>query len=74
MVDWIIFPVLLKMFLLCFTGRGVFAKGSICEGDFVVECRGDMINDAESQRRRKLYHGSCAAFMFAFKWRGKTWW
>ncbi|XP_037391636.1 uncharacterized protein LOC119263482 isoform X4 [Pygocentrus nattereri] len=54
-------------------GRGVFAKGSICKGDFVVEYRGDMINDAESQRRRKLYHPSCAAFMFAFKWRGKTW-
>ena len=65
--------VLLKMFLL-FTGRGVFAKGTICKGDFVVQYRGDMISDAESQRRRKLYHPSCAAFMFAFKWRGKTWW
>ena len=58
----------------CFTGRGVFAKGLIRKGDFVVEYRGDMINDAESQRRRKLYHPSCAAFMFAFKWKGKTWW
>ncbi|KAL6476808.1 hypothetical protein MHYP_G00153070 [Metynnis hypsauchen] len=54
-------------------GRGVFAKGFICKGDFVVEYRGDMINDAQSQRRRKLYRPSCAAFMFAFKWRGKTW-
>ncbi|CAG5864309.1 unnamed protein product, partial [Menidia menidia] len=25
-----------------------------------------MINDAESQRRKKLYHSSCLAFMFAF--------
>ncbi|XP_067234422.1 uncharacterized protein [Chanodichthys erythropterus] len=54
-------------------GRGVFAKSSFCKGDFVVEYRGDMINDAELQRRRKRYHASCAAFMFDFKWRGKTW-
>ncbi|KAI4889246.1 hypothetical protein NFI96_027659 [Prochilodus magdalenae] len=54
-------------------GRGVFAKSPICKGDFVVEYRGDIINDAESQRRRRLYHPSCAAFMFAFKWKGKTW-
>ncbi|XP_048846147.1 uncharacterized protein LOC125717126 isoform X19 [Brienomyrus brachyistius] len=52
-------------------GRGIFAKGLICKGDFVVEYRGEMINNAESQRRRKLYHPSCTAFMFAFKWRGK---
>ncbi|XP_067278152.1 uncharacterized protein [Pseudorasbora parva] len=54
-------------------GRGLFAKGVFCKGDFVVEYRGDMINDAELQRRRKRYHASCAAFMFDFKWRGKTW-
>ncbi|XP_056118254.1 uncharacterized protein LOC130095524 [Rhinichthys klamathensis goyatoka] len=54
-------------------GRGLFAKGDFCKGDFVVEYRGDMINDAELQRRRKRYHASCAAFMFDFKWRGKTW-
>lgn len=74
MNEWIGFPVLEKMFLLSFTGRGVFAKGSICMGDFVAEYRGDRINDAESQRRGKLYHPSCTAFMFSFKWRGKTWW
>ncbi|XP_039677045.1 uncharacterized protein LOC120571949 isoform X2 [Perca fluviatilis] len=54
-------------------GRGVFAKTSICKGDFVVEYRGDIINDTESQGRRKLYHPSCAAFMFVFKWKEKTW-
>lgn len=54
--------------------NGVFAKSSFCKGDFVVEYRGDMINDAELQRRRKCYHASCAAFMFDFKVRGKTWW
>lgn len=60
--------------LLSFAGRGIFAKSLICKGDFVVEYRGDMINHTESQRRRKIYHSSCTAFMFDFKWRGKTWW
>ncbi len=59
------------MLLLSFTGHGVFVKGLICKGDLVVEYRGDMIDDAESQQRRKLYHPSCAAFMFAFQWKGK---
>ncbi|XP_073342690.1 uncharacterized protein [Pagrus major] len=54
-------------------GRGVFAKGTISRGQFVAEYRGDMINDAEYQSRRRVYHPTCAAFMFAFKWRGKTW-
>ncbi|XP_029918133.1 N-lysine methyltransferase KMT5A-A-like [Myripristis murdjan] len=61
------------MFIFCFTGRGVFAKSPICKGYFVLEYRGDIINDAESQRRKRVYHESCAAFMFAFKWRGKIW-
>lgn len=64
----------IQLLKLCFTGRGIFAKGPICKGDFVVEYRGDMISDAEAQRRRKLYNPVCAAFMFAFNWRGKTWW
>ncbi|XP_059406406.1 uncharacterized protein LOC132141148 isoform X2 [Carassius carassius] len=54
-------------------GRGLFAKDSICKGEFVVEYRGDIINDGELQDRRKRYHTSSAAFMFEFKWRGKTW-
>ncbi|XP_016300861.1 N-lysine methyltransferase KMT5A-A-like [Sinocyclocheilus anshuiensis] len=49
-------------------GRGLFAKGSFCKGDFIVEYRGEMM-----ERRRKLYHPSCAVFLFQFKWRGKTW-
>uniref|UniRef100_A0AAV2J0M4 SET domain-containing protein n=1 Tax=Knipowitschia caucasica TaxID=637954 RepID=A0AAV2J0M4_KNICA len=53
--------------------RGLFAVGSICKGDFVVEYRGDLIDDAEAERRRKVYHPSCAAFFFLFKWIGKTW-
>ncbi|XP_056329075.1 histone-lysine N-methyltransferase SETD5-like [Danio aesculapii] len=54
-------------------GRGLFAKGSFCKGDFVVEYRGEFINNAELERRRKIYHPSCSIFMFEFKWRGKTW-
>ncbi|XP_070401390.1 N-lysine methyltransferase KMT5A-like isoform X1 [Nothobranchius furzeri] len=54
-------------------GRGIFAKGSFCQGDFVVEYRGDRITEAESERRQKLYHPSCAGFFFfVFKWHGKT--
>lgn len=74
MAEWMALPVLLKLLLLSSTGRGVFAKGTISRGQFVAEYRGDMINDAEYQSRRRVYHPSCAAFMFAFKWRGKTWW
>ncbi|KAM3618408.1 uncharacterized protein V6R79_020019 [Siganus canaliculatus] len=60
-------------FINAVKGRGLFAKRSIDKSDFVVEYRGDMIDDAEAQRRRKLYHSACASFMFAFKWKGKTW-
>ncbi|KAL1268690.1 hypothetical protein QQF64_034053 [Cirrhinus molitorella] len=34
---------------------------------------GELINQEELERRRKLYHPSCGVFMFEFKWRGKTW-
>ncbi|XP_051285298.1 uncharacterized protein LOC127379576 isoform X6 [Dicentrarchus labrax] len=54
-------------------GRGIFALSSFSKGDFVLEYRGDMIDNAESQRRRRIYHPSCVAFMFSFKWRGRTW-
>uniref|UniRef100_A0A9J7XPJ6 SET domain-containing protein n=1 Tax=Cyprinus carpio carpio TaxID=630221 RepID=A0A9J7XPJ6_CYPCA len=54
-------------------GRGLFTNGSFSKGDFIVEYRGELINYAELERRRKLYHPSCAVFMFEFKWRGKTW-
>ncbi|XP_030220441.1 uncharacterized protein LOC115558817 isoform X3 [Gadus morhua] len=54
-------------------GRGVFATSKFPRGEFVVEYRGDMINDVEAQRRRKVFHPSCTAFFFAFKWRGKFW-
>ncbi|XP_069033786.1 N-lysine methyltransferase KMT5A-A-like isoform X1 [Embiotoca jacksoni] len=54
-------------------GRGIFALRPFCKGEFVVEYRGDMISDAESQRRRKVYHPACTAFFLPFKWRGKKW-
>lgn len=64
------------LFLLFFSlkGRGVFATSKFLSGEFVVEYRGDMIDDVEAQRRRKVFHPSCTAFFFAFKWRGKFWW
>ncbi|XP_034036862.1 N-lysine methyltransferase KMT5A-A-like [Thalassophryne amazonica] len=60
-------------FINAVKGRGLFAAGSFCKGEFVVEYRGDLVDDAEAERRRKVYHPSCAAFFFLFKWRGKTW-
>uniref|UniRef100_H3BWY3 SET domain-containing protein n=1 Tax=Tetraodon nigroviridis TaxID=99883 RepID=H3BWY3_TETNG len=54
-------------------GRGVFTKAKISKGQFVAEYRGDIINDSEYQCRRRVDHPSCAAFMFAFRWRGETW-
>jgi SET domain-containing protein len=50
--------------IVFFTGRGVFAKGSISQGDFVLEYRGDRIPVVEAQRRRLIYHESCTAFLF----------
>ncbi|KAL1250962.1 hypothetical protein QQF64_018758 [Cirrhinus molitorella] len=44
------------------------------KGDFIAEYMGELINQEELERRRKLYHPSCGVFMFEFKWRGKTWW
>ncbi|XP_041833038.1 uncharacterized protein LOC121634460 [Melanotaenia boesemani] len=54
-------------------GRGIFAKTSIYKEEFVVEYRGERITEDEAERRRRVYHPDCAAFMFAFKWQGKTW-
>ncbi|XP_040904809.1 N-lysine methyltransferase KMT5A-A-like [Toxotes jaculatrix] len=56
-----------------FKGRGVFAKTCFQKGDFVVEYRGELINGAESERRRKIYHSRCAIFMFDFHWQNTTW-
>ncbi|XP_077073859.1 uncharacterized protein LOC143738123 [Siphateles boraxobius] len=54
-------------------GRGVFALSPFLKGDFVVEYRGERIDSAESQARRKKYHPSQAVFMFDFYWHGKQW-
>ncbi|XP_034554106.1 uncharacterized protein LOC117823139 isoform X2 [Notolabrus celidotus] len=54
-------------------GRGVFALASFSKGDFVLEYRGDLIDGAETNRRRSIYHPACLAFMFSFKWRRKKW-
>lgn len=59
---------------LCSLGRGVFAKAHFQKGDFVVEYRGELINSEESQRRRRIYHASCAVFMFDLYWRERAWW
>ncbi|KAL1268592.1 hypothetical protein QQF64_033955 [Cirrhinus molitorella] len=42
-------------------------------GDFVVEYRGELIDAAEAEHRRKLYHNASSIFMFDFMWKWKTW-
>ncbi|XP_064208087.1 uncharacterized protein LOC135263699 isoform X2 [Anguilla rostrata] len=54
-------------------GRGVFALAPFSKGDFVVEYKGQLIDPAEAQRRRRIYHSSCTVFMYDFLWHGKTW-
>ncbi|CAL8291717.1 unnamed protein product [Gadus morhua 'NCC'] len=59
-------------FINAVKGRGVFTIGSFSKGDFIVEYRGDLINDGEAQKRR-IYNPACSGFLFTFKWGGKTW-
>ncbi|KAK1904859.1 N-lysine methyltransferase KMT5A [Dissostichus eleginoides] len=61
------------MYINSFKGRGVFATSHFQKGDFVVEYRGELVNSEESQRRRRIYHVSCAVFMFDFYWQERTW-
>nr|XP_055065244.1 uncharacterized protein LOC129447504 [Misgurnus anguillicaudatus] len=54
-------------------GRGIFTLAAFNQGDFVVEYRGELIDEAEAEHRRKLYHNACSIFMFDFIWKRKTW-
>ncbi|ROI46639.1 N-lysine methyltransferase KMT5A [Anabarilius grahami] len=54
-------------------GRGIFTLAVFNQGDFVVEYRGELIDAAEAEHRRKLYHNACSIFMFDFIWKRKTW-
>ncbi|XP_055019807.1 uncharacterized protein LOC129411792 [Boleophthalmus pectinirostris] len=53
-------------------GRGVFTLAPFQQGEFVVEYRGVVIDAAEAEHRRRIYHKDCA-FMFDFKWKRKWW-
>ncbi|KAK7922009.1 hypothetical protein WMY93_008911 [Mugilogobius chulae] len=54
-------------------GRGIFTSADFKQGDFVVEYRGELIDAAEAEHRRNLYHNACSVFMFDFIWKRKTW-
>ncbi|XP_028307002.1 uncharacterized protein LOC114465886 isoform X6 [Gouania willdenowi] len=54
-------------------GRGIFTSAVFSQGDFVVEYRGELIDAAEAEHRRKLYHDARSIFMFDFTWKLKTW-
>lgn len=53
--------------MLCFIGRGVFAKSSIYKGMEKGSLKKNLRGEGDCTT-------ACAVFMFAFKWQGKTWW
>ena len=59
-------------FVAFFTGRGVFAKKTFNQGDFILEYRGDLISDSEAQRRREVYTPTQRVFIFDLA--GKSLW
>lgn len=60
---------------LCpFTGRGLFAEAPINKEDFVVEYRGEIIDFAESEKRRKIYPFESTVYFFDFFWKGNNYW
>ncbi|XP_077429564.1 uncharacterized protein LOC144056525 [Vanacampus margaritifer] len=56
-----------------FKGRGVFACASFEKGDFLLEYRGALLSKQECERRQRLYHDKMKAFMFEFRFDGRTW-
>uniref|UniRef100_A0AAV2JRC5 Sodium channel protein n=1 Tax=Knipowitschia caucasica TaxID=637954 RepID=A0AAV2JRC5_KNICA len=60
-------------YINCIKGRGIFAKKKVQQGDFVVEYKGELIDSAEEERRRRVYSPRCSVFMYNFQWHEKTW-
>lgn len=56
------------------TGRGVFSTCHFQTGAFLLEYRGDVINNEEYERRVKIYHDALKVFMFEFRHNGKKLW
>ncbi|XP_056444334.1 N-lysine methyltransferase KMT5A-like [Gadus chalcogrammus] len=52
------------LFINAEKGRGVFAKKTFNQGDFILEYRGDLISDSEAQRRREVYTPTQRVFIF----------
>ncbi|KAK2834588.1 hypothetical protein Q7C36_015289 [Tachysurus vachellii] len=55
-------------------GRGVFSCVHFDKGEFLLEYRGQLINNRECDQGQKLYHDSLKVFMFEFPFNGKLLW
>lgn len=52
-------------------GRGIFAKRDLAPGVFLVEYAGEVIDEAEAERREKAVP---SVFRFFFEFNDKTTW
>jgi SET domain-containing protein len=57
-----------------YLGRGVFTKNEISRGDFLLEYRGELINEEEGQKRERNYDEEFGSFMYFFQYMGKKLW
>ncbi|XP_056313119.1 uncharacterized protein LOC130228708 [Danio aesculapii] len=66
-------PCFEERFINSHKGRGVFASMSIDKGCFILEYRGKLISQEESQIRQNKYSETENTFLFDFDWDGKQW-
>ncbi|XP_067277872.1 histone-lysine N-methyltransferase set-1-like isoform X3 [Pseudorasbora parva] len=66
-------PCFEERFIYSNKGRGVFARMSIDKGCFILEYRGELLSQEESQTRQNIYTDSENAFLFDFNWGGRQW-
>jgi len=53
-------------------GRGVFATKAFYQGDFLLQYRGQLITEAEANRREQEYNEELGSFLFYFQHDAKT--
>ncbi|XP_026089426.1 uncharacterized protein LOC113063327 isoform X1 [Carassius auratus] len=66
-------PCLEERFINSHKGRGVFASMSIDKGCFILEYRGELLSQEESQTRQNRYNETENTFLFEFDWNGRQW-
>ncbi|KAK9526373.1 hypothetical protein VZT92_015077 [Zoarces viviparus] len=60
-------------YINAFKGRGIFTCAPFEKGEFLLECRGELISKQECERRQRIYHDCLKVFMFEFHFNGKLW-